>query len=73
MNVKASTTAIASWVQKRRDSVASAGRKELTKKEKLTVLLTSVFRGDTLPVGDYFTLLSPFNLKFNRLMIYTCI
>ena len=32
--------------------------------------LTSLFKGDTLPVGDYSPLPLAFNLKFNRMMIY---
>lgn len=73
---KASTTIIASSGQKREDPVANVGRKGLTERGKEAGLcspLPSVFRGGTLPVGDYFMLPSPFNLKFNRLMIYTCI
>jgi hypothetical protein len=46
MNVKASNAIIATWARKRRGSVASVGRKELTKKEKLTVLL-NLFSGVT--------------------------
>lgn len=40
------------------------------KEKSLYSAFTSVFKGDALPVGDYFPLLLTFNLKFNRMMIY---
>ena len=45
-------------------------RKELTRRLRMGGALTSLFKGDTLPVGDYSPLPLAFNLKFNRMMIY---
>lgn len=40
------------------------------RRKTLHSALTSLFKGDILPVGDYSPLLLAFNLKFNRMMIY---